>query len=57
VSGIRRFFPSDVDIGVSMSKVIALTTGLVAYVMLLVVIPIVAFEVALAFVREAVEEL
>ncbi len=43
--------------GEYMSKVIALTTGLVAYFMLLVVIPIVAFEVALAFVREAVEEL
>jgi hypothetical protein len=57
VSGIRRFFPSDVDIGVSMSKVIAVVTGVMAWFMLPIAMVIVAFEGAREYVRECVEDL
>ena len=39
-----------------MSKTIAIFTGLLAYMFLPVTMVIVAFEVALAYVRDAVEE-
>lgn len=45
------------DIGVSMSKVIAVVTGVMAWFMLPIAMVIVAFEGAREYVRECVEEL
>ena len=53
---LSRLFPCDVDDGGLMSKTVAILTGLLAYFLLPVTMVIVAFEVALAYVRDAVEE-
>ena len=53
---LSRLFPCDVDDGGFMSRTIAICTGLLAYMFLPVTMVIVAFEVALAYVRDAVEE-
>jgi hypothetical protein len=54
---LSRLFPCDVDDGGFMSKAVAILTGLIAYTLLPIVMVIVAFEGALEYVRNAVEEL